>query len=160
MTSALWTVKKKNVNFNTLGKIYVGEVVLCYHPYIVSFTFCCYAIPTTAYVFCLSTGVPRHSAGGVGLSYVRAYVVRIIRNARAQVMEAENSMTLTIYSSVNAFIALGCRSEIRNAMNTMHAQSICYTFSLWPNTIHVVFLLQAASVIALCHSEHICDQVA
>ena len=25
---------------------------------------------------------------------------------------------------------------------------------------HVVFLLQAASVIALCRSEHICDQVA
>ena len=53
----------------------------------------------------------RHSAGGVGSSYVRAYVVRLICNAHAQVMKAENSITLTIYSSENVFIALGCGSE-------------------------------------------------
>jgi len=43
--------------------------------------------------------------------FVRTYGVHIIRNAHAQVMEAENSITLTIYSSVNVFIALGCPSE-------------------------------------------------
>ena len=64
--------------------------------------------------FLSRTGVPRHSAGGVGMfvrtyvrgTYVRgmyrlqcACVVRIICNAHARVMEAENSITLTIYSS-------------------------------------------------------------
>ena len=60
--------------------------------------------------FCPSTGVPRHSAGGVGTfvrTYVvRTYVVRIVYNAHARVMEAENSITLTIYSSEHVFIAL------------------------------------------------------
>jgi len=42
--------------------------------------------------YCLGTGVPRHSAGGVG-----TYVVRIVHNAHVKVMEAENSITLTIY---------------------------------------------------------------
>ena len=68
---------------------------------------------------------------------VRAYV----RDAHVRVMEAENSITLTIYiycRSVNMFIALGCHSEmimgfheytyqdheyIIRTMNTMHAQS-------------------------------------
>jgi len=39
--------------------------------------------------------------------FVRTYVVSIIRNAHAQIMEAENSITLTIYSSQNVFIAQG-----------------------------------------------------
>ena len=56
--------------------------------------------------FCLSTKVPRHSAGGIGSSYIRAYMVRIDHNAHARVMEAENSITLTIYTSVKVFIAL------------------------------------------------------
>ena len=70
--------------------------------------------------FCLGTGVPRHSAGGVGTfvrPYVRTYmrgtyVVRIVCNAHARVMEAENSITLTIYSSEHVFIALRWRSEM------------------------------------------------
>jgi len=45
-------------------------------------------------LFCLDTGVPRHSAGGIGLSYVCTYVVRIVYNAHAGVIEAENSVTL------------------------------------------------------------------
>ena len=36
--------------------------------------------PYILYVFGLSTGVPRHSAGGVG-TYIHIYVVRIICNA-------------------------------------------------------------------------------
>ena len=43
--------------------------------------------------------------------YVRTYLVCIVCNAHAQVMEAENSITLTMYSSVNVFIALRCHSE-------------------------------------------------
>ena len=60
--------------------------------------------------------MPRHSAGGVG-TFVRTYVrgtcvVRIVCNAHARVMEAENSITLTIYSSEHIFIALRWRSEM------------------------------------------------
>jgi len=51
--------------------------------------------------------VLRHSAGGVHL----LYVVCIIRNAHALLMEAEHSITFTTYSSVNVFIALGWSSE-------------------------------------------------
>jgi len=54
--------------------------------------------------------VPRHSAGGVG-TFVRN-VVRIVRNAHVRVMEAENSITLTIYSSEQVFIALRWHSEM------------------------------------------------
>ena len=102
-------------------------------------------------------------------------MVRIIRNAHARVMEAENSITLTIYSSEHVFIALNWRSEmimgfheytyqdreyIIRAMNTKHAQCTCCT-SAGNQTLYIwVFLLQAARMIALCHSEHICDQVA
>ena len=43
---------------------------------------------------------------------VCTYVVRIIRNVHARVMEAENSITLTLYSSENVFIALGWHSEM------------------------------------------------
>ena len=58
--------------------------------------------------FCL--GNPRHSAGSVR-SYVRTYVVRIVCNAQARVMEAENSITLTIYSSEHVFIGMALRSD-------------------------------------------------
>ena len=129
--------------------------------------------------FCLGTGVPRHSAGGVGTfvrSFVCTYVVLIICNAHARVLEAENSITLTIYcSSESVFIVLGWCSEndyglheytyqdpeyILRAMNTKHAQCTCCT-SAGNQTLYIwVFLLQAARMIALCHSEHICDQVA
>jgi len=83
--------------------------------------------------FCLGTGVPRHSAGGVG-TFVRTYVVRIVCNAHARVMEAENSITLT---SEHVFITLRWRSKmimgfheytyqdreyLIRAMNTKHAQ--------------------------------------
>jgi len=46
------------------------------------------------------------------MSYVRTYVVRIVYNAHARVMEAENSITLTIYSSEHVFIALRWCSEM------------------------------------------------
>ena len=46
--------------------------------------------------FCLGTGVPRHSAGGVGLLYVRGTVVH---NAHVGVMEAENP-SLLLYTAV------------------------------------------------------------
>jgi len=39
------------------------------------------------------------------------YVVRIVRNVYVRVMEAENSITLTIYASESYLIALGWRSE-------------------------------------------------
>jgi len=57
-------------------------------------------------------------------------------------MEAENSFTLTIYSSVNLIIALGCplemimgfheytyqdREYLIRTGNTMHAQCTCFT---------------------------------
>ena len=57
------------------------------------------------------TGMPRHSSGGIGM-FIRTYVVRIICNTHAQVMEAKNSITLTIYSSEHVFIALRWRSEM------------------------------------------------
>jgi len=58
-------------------------------------------------VFCRGTGVPRHSAGGVG-TFVRmcvcTYVVRIVCNAHVRVMEAEISITLTMYIAVNTYL--------------------------------------------------------
>jgi len=71
-----------------------------------------YSMTFFALHFCLGTGVPRHSAGGVG-----TYVVRIIHNEHARVMEAENSATLTIYRSEYIFIALGWRSEMIKGFN-------------------------------------------
>ena len=53
--------------------------------------------------------MPRHSAGGVGTLYV---VHRTWYNAHARVMEVENYITLTIYSSEHVFIALRQRSEM------------------------------------------------
>jgi len=47
---------------------------------------------------------------------------------------------------------------IIRAMNTKHAQSTCLYIQLV--TKPWVFLFQGARKIALCHSEHICDQVA
>ena len=44
-------------------------------------------------------------------SFVRN-VVHIVCNAHARVMEAENSITLTIYSSEHIFIALRWHSEM------------------------------------------------
>ena len=60
---------------------------------------------------CLSFCLGRDSAGGVGSSYVRTYVVRIVRNAQCACasngMEAENSITVTIiYTSVKVFAAI------------------------------------------------------
>jgi len=77
--------------------------------------------------------------------YVRTYVVRIVYNAHARVMEAENSITLTIYSSEHVFIALRWCSEmimgfheytyqdreyIIRAMNTKHTQCTCLYIQL------------------------------
>ena len=72
-------------------------------------------------------------------------MVHIIRNEHAQVMEAENSITLTIYTSENVFIALRWCSEmimgfhehtyqdreyiIRAMNNAKHSQCTCYTLS-------------------------------
>ena len=39
-------------------------------------------------------------------------MVRIVCNAHVQVVEAENSVTVTIYTSENVFIALGWQSEM------------------------------------------------
>jgi len=62
--------------------------------------------------FCLGTRVPRHSARGVGTLVVGMYIcVGTVHNVHAQEMEAENSIPLIIYSSVNIFIALGWCSE-------------------------------------------------
>jgi len=41
-------------------------------------------------LFCLGTGEPTHSAGGIGM-YIFMYIVHIICNAHARVIEAENS---------------------------------------------------------------------
>ena len=76
--------------------------------------FCWSAIPTFRYSFVMAP--EWYSAGGVGSSYMRAcihmwYMVCIIRNAHVRVMEAENSITLAIHSSVNVLIALGWHSE-------------------------------------------------
>jgi len=43
--------------------------------------------------------------------YMHTYMVGIVRNVHARVMEAENSITLIIYTSVNIFIALEWHSE-------------------------------------------------
>ena len=53
---------------------------------------------------CLSTRVPRHS-------WRCMFVVPIICNAQARVMEAETSITLIVYTSINVFIALSWHSE-------------------------------------------------
>jgi len=44
-------------------------------------------------LFCLGTGEPTHSAGGIGM-YVCMYIVHIICNAHTRVIEAENSSFL------------------------------------------------------------------
>ena len=124
------------------------------------------------WLFCLGTGVPRHSAE----AYICCtYVVCIICHVHARVMKAEKS---TIYTSVNIFIALGWCSEsdygllirkyayqdceyIIRTMNTKHTHCTCYIFSIQHQNLYILlFLLQAACMIALCSSEHICDQVA
>ena len=62
------------------------------------------------------TGMPRHFAGGVG-TFICTYVVRIICNTHAQVMEAKNSITLTIYTSENVFTAPRWCSDNDNAFH-------------------------------------------
>ena len=84
-------------------------------------------------------------------------MVRIVCNAHAPVMEAENSITLTIYSSEHVFIALRLCSEmimgfyeytyqdheyIIRAMNTKHALYIQlvtkpYTYGSSCSRLHV-----------------------
>ena len=98
-------------------------------------------------------------------------------NAHAQVMGAENSITLTIYTMYQckriystgmalsdygfSWYTYQDPEYIIRAMNTKHAQCTCYTHSAGNQTLYIwVFLLQAARMIALCCSEHICDQVA
>ena len=74
--------------------------------------------------------------------YIRMYVhVTYHSQVHARVMEAENSITLTTFSSENAFISLGWHSEndygftyqdreyLIRAMNTKHAQCTCCTSS-------------------------------
>ena len=50
------------------------------------------------------------SARGVS-SFVRTWFILFAMHAYAGVMEAKNFITLTVYSSVNVFIALECHSE-------------------------------------------------
>jgi len=45
--------------------------------------------------FCLGTGVPRHSAGGIG-TFIRMYMVHIICNVHTQVIKPENSIGLSV----------------------------------------------------------------
>ena len=78
-------------------------------------------------------------------------------------MEAKTpSLLLYIYTSENIFIALGWRYYV--FMNILTYQDREYIIRAM--NIHsagnqtLVFLLQAARTIALCHSENICDQVA
>ena len=99
---------------------------------------------------------PRHSARGVGWSYVHTYVVLIVRNAHAWVMEAENSVTLTIYTNVTVFAAIYLPGLWIH--NQDYEYCACSVYLLCIQL--VVFLLQAASVIVLCRSEHICNKVA
>ena len=54
-------------------------------------------------LFCLGTGEPTHSAGGVGM-YVCMYIVHIICNAHTRVIEAENS-SFSLYTRYTIFIA-------------------------------------------------------
>ena len=49
---------------------------------------------------------------------------------------------------------------IIRAINTKHAQCTCLYIQLVTKLYILDFLLQAAHTIALCHSEHTCDQVA
>ena len=60
-----------------------------------------------AIYFCLGTRVTKHSAEGIGWSvrpYMCPYVVHITRNVHARVIEAENSITLTIYIPVQMYL--------------------------------------------------------
>jgi len=81
-----------------------------------------------------------------------------------RVMEAENSIVLTIYSSVNIFITLGWCSENDYGFTYEYTYQD-YEYSniqlvTKPAARHVIFLLQAASAIAFCRTERICVQVA
>jgi len=116
--------------------------------YLVSLLF---AIPTSCNIFNIFVSAPECRDIVLEVCwrcrYVRTCVcVRgIICNAHAQVIEAENSITLTIYSSEHVFIALKWRSEmimgfheytyqdseyIIRAMNTKHARCTCLIIQL------------------------------
>ena len=82
--------------------------------------------------FCLGTGVPKHSAGGVG-TFVRSYMVRIIRNVHARVTEAENSITFTVtgmelrtFCMVSVCCCTGCRSLLTCNPYTAHCLVLLY----------------------------------
>ena len=89
--------------------------------------------------------MPRHSAGGVDSSYIHVYMVHIVCNAHVQVIEAENSVTLTyIIYQYKVFIALTWlfrkimgfvyayeytyqdHEYVIRTMNTEHAQGTLY----------------------------------
>ena len=83
------------------------------------------------------------------------YVVHIIRNMHVRVMEAENSITLTTYTSEHVFIALGWRSEMimgfheytyqecEYIIKPMHAQCTClYDCTVIPSTFVIKLLRQ------------------
>jgi len=99
--------------------------------------------------------------------------IYIVHNAHARVMKAENSITLTTYQWKRIHCTgMALRNEygfswiylpgpwIHNqgyecSVHMLHIQLVTKPYMyIW------VFLLQAARTIALCHSEHICDQVA
>ena len=67
-------------------------------------TFCCFDISLP---FCLSTGVLRHNAGGVG-TFV--FAMRMLASNGSR--ELHHSYYIHIYTSENVFIALGWRSEM------------------------------------------------
>ena len=58
--------------------------------------------------------------------YIHVCVVHIVRSAHARVyvMEAENSITLTLHSSVNVFIVLGWRSEMIMVFMNIHTRTM------------------------------------
>jgi len=70
-------------------------------------------------------------------------MVRIIRNVHARVMEAENSITLTIYTSENVFIALGCGSEMIMGFHECTYQDQEYIIRDM-NTKHALYILHSA----------------
>ena len=53
----------------------------------------------------------RYSAGGIGTFVVHTWYISLQYNEHVPTMEAENSITLTTYDSVNVLIALTWNSE-------------------------------------------------
>ena len=107
------------------------------------------------YIFCLGTRMPRHSAGGIGGPYVCVYVRGTYHlqvyawvhgmyylQVYAWVIEAENSITLTISTSTNVFITPRWCSK--NDYLFVYE----YTYQ------------DCEYIRVLGHSKNICDQVA